>query len=169
MATVPVFIPETCPHPRKPAGPVPVRAPFRDLVFQKEIDNSRLYREVNPARRRQCLTLMGAGALAFAFIFCFGWEHFRCVRYGYEIGRLKSQQEQLAVWNQRLRLEQALLADPQRIDRLARADLGLAQPEPQQIVRLKSAGRQPSQPSAPVLARNFAPAARAARGMPREP
>jgi cell division protein FtsL len=159
MATIPVFAPETYRPLRKLAGPVPVplRAPFRDLVFEKEIDNSRLYREVNPARRRQCMALMGAGALAFVLIFFYGWEHFRCVRYGYEIGRLELQQQQLATWNQRLRLEQALLADPQRIDRLARADLGLAQPEPQQIVRLESKRGQPLRPSAPVLAHNFTP------------
>jgi cell division protein FtsL len=163
MATIAVVVPETHRQPRKPAACIPARAPYRDLVFEKEIDNSRLYREVNPARRHQCLALMGAGALAFIFIFFFGWEHFRCIRYGYEIGRLKSQQQQLAVWNQRLRLEQALLADPQRIDRLAHADLGLAQPQPQQVVRLEDGSGQALRPSAPVLARDFAPPAPAAR------
>ncbi len=169
MATLPVFIPEPRRQPRRPAGPIPVRAPCRDLVFEKEIDNSRLSREVSPERRRECVTLMGAGALAFIFIFFFGWEHFRCVRYGYEIGRLKSEQEELTLWNQRLRLEQALLADPQRIDRLARTDLGLAQPEPQQVVRIDRSGGRPSQPGIPVLAHNFAPQRPAARGNPREP
>lgn len=171
MATASVVVPNI----QRPARPsVPRRADtgashLRDVLFEKAIDNSRLFREVDPAKNRQCFVLLGMVGLAFLFVFFFAWEHFRCVRYGYEIEQLKSQCAALTVWNERLHLEQALLADPQRIDRLARADLGLTLPESQQIVRLDGAPGQIRRPSPSVFARNFQSLTAAARGNPREP
>ena len=171
MATVSVVVPKI----QGPPGlAVPRRgtkkaSQLRDVLFEKSIDNSRLFREVDPEKNRQCFVLLGMVSLAFIFVFFFAWEHFRCVRYGYEIEQLKSQRAALSVWNQRLHLEQALLADPQRIDRLARADLGLTLPESRQIVRLDGAPGQIRHSSPPVFARNFESLTAPARGNPREP
>jgi cell division protein FtsL len=171
MATAPVLVPELQ-RPLRPVVPLrgtSGRSQPREVLFEKAIDNSRLYREVDPEKHRQCFTLLGMVGLAFIFVFFFAWEHFRCVRYGYEIEQLKSQRTALTVWNERLHLEQALLADPQRIDRLARADLGLTPPGSQQIVRLDGSRGQSRHSNDPVFARNFESLAPAARGNPREP
>jgi cell division protein FtsL len=168
MATAPAIVPEIQRRPRLatvPAG----RSQLREILFEKPIDNSHLYRELDPEKHRQCLTLLGMVVLAFVFVFFFAWEHFRCVRYGYEIEQLKSQCTALAVWNQRLHLEQALLADPQRIDHLARADLGLTAPQSQQIVRVNSGGSSSGTSTAPVFARNLESMSPPRRGNPREP
>lgn len=168
MATVPAVLPKIQRQSR-PAVSRAARSQVRELLFEKPIDNSRLYREVDTDRNRECFALMGIVALAFMFVFFFAWEHFRSVRYGYEIEQLRSQEAALAVWNQRLHLEQALLADPRRIDRLARADLGLAPPQTRQILRLggKEAGSEGS--TASVLARTFSSLTPQTRGNPREP
>lgn len=165
MATAPITVPGN----RAPRLAVSTKcSPPRGVLYEKRIDNSHLVREIDPERHKQCFTLMGIVALAFAFVFLFAWEHFRCVRYGYEIEQLRSERAALTVWNQRLHLEQALLADPQRIDRLARTDLGLAPPAPQQVVRLDSGGARASAQSDPVFARNFEGLVSAKRGNPRE-
>jgi cell division protein FtsL len=168
MATVPAIIPQTRRQPRLVASRAG-RSQLRELLFEKPIDNSRLYREVDPEKNQECLALMGMVALIFMFIFFFAWEHFRCVRYGYQIEQLRSQEAALAVWNQRLHLEQALLADPQRIDRLARANLGLVPPQTRQIVRVDGNEAQPKGSTTAVLARSFSSLASATRGNPREP
>ena len=67
------------------------------------------------------------------------WQHFQSVRTGYGIEQIKAQRSSLAEWNRELRLEQASLADPQRIDTLARAKLGLAPPTARQVIRLGAA------------------------------
>lgn len=126
-----------------------------DLLFEKEIDNSHLVREIDPARRRQCCTLLGMGGLVFVFLFVFALQHFYCVRYGYEIARLRAEQTSLNEWNQKLRLEQAQLSDPMRIDRLARTELGLESPQPEQIIRLGVDPASPAGAGIPVFARNF--------------
>jgi cell division protein FtsL len=168
MATAPAIIPEVRRQPRLATVPG-ARSQRRELLFEKPIDNSNLYRELDPEKHRQCFTLLGTVVLAFAFVFFFAWEHFRCVRYGYEIEQLKSQRTALTVWNQRLHLEQALLADPQRIDRLARVNLGLIAPQSQQIVRVNSQRSQAGKSSAPVFARNVESVSPARRGNPQEP
>jgi cell division protein FtsL len=171
MATKPAGIPEV----RRALRPVSLfcgaagRAQLREFLFEKSIDNSRLYREVDPEKHRQCFTLLGMVGLVFVFVFFFAWEQFRCVRFGYEIQQLKAQRSGLMVWNERLHLDQALLADPQRIDRLARADLGLAPPASGQIVRLDGAASRVRFSIAPVLAHNFDALTLATRGNPREP
>ncbi len=129
------------------------RGGFPEVHFIKRIDNSRLRREVNPQKRRQCFTLLSLGGVVFVAFLMLAWQHFQCVRFGYEIQQLKSQQSSLVELNRELRLEQASLADPQRIDRLARKRLGLAPPAPQQIIRLGGAA-EPAE--ATVAARNQA-------------
>lgn len=169
MATAPVIVPEPRKRPRRTAIRVAGRSHLPEVFFEKQIDNSRVVREVDPERRRQCYILLGVSFLAFVFIFGFALQHFECVKYGYQIEQLKAQRSKLQEAGQKLRLEQALLADPQRIDRLARADLGLAPSQPQQVIRLNGPAPQVSQPGAPVFARNFAALAPPSRGTPREP
>jgi cell division protein FtsL len=123
------------------------------LVFAvKPVDNSRLRREVNPEHRRECLALLGLGAAIFVCVFLVAWQHFLCVRTGYEIEQFKSQRVALEEWNHQLRLEEASLADPQRIDALARQE-GLASPSPQQVIRVGPGGEAPA--SSVELARSI--------------
>ena len=68
------------------------------------------------------------------------------------IEQLKAQKATIEDWNHQLRLERASLADPQRIDRLAQKELGLAVPSPHQVIRVGPA----SEPEGSVLARNMA-------------
>ncbi len=148
----------TLARPRRRPGNLPQRAGgravFRDIYFVKRIDNSRLCREVDPVKRRECFSLLALSVLIFLFGFLLAWQHFQCVRLGYQIEQLKTQRTGLEESNHQLRLEQAGLADPQRIDTLARVKLGMASPSPQQVIRVDP------EVTVPVgnaeLARNFA-------------
>ena len=131
------------------------RASFPEIYFTKHIDNSRLAREVGRVKWRECFGLLGLGVLAFLFVLLFSWQHFQCVRAGYEIEGLKTQRVELQDWNHHLQLAQAALADPQRIDILARRDLGMVSPGPRQMIQW-SGGDAPSlqQLESAPLARN---------------
>jgi len=87
------------------------------------------------------------------------------VRDGYQIEAVKAQRADLEEWNHQLRLEQASLADPQRIDNLARRELGLASPAPQQVIRVGDAADDTGEVGSPELARNLP----ALGEIPREP
>ena len=110
------------------------RAPVREVYFVKRIDNSRLVREVDHSRHRECYALVGLMGLAFALCFAYAWQHFQCVRYGYQIEQLRQQQISLEKWNRELRAEEQGLDNKAFIDGKAEADLGLMPASPAQIV-----------------------------------
>jgi cell division protein FtsL len=65
----------------------------------------------------------------------YAFQHFKAIEYGYKIEALKSQRDSLVEMNRGLRLEEASLRDPERIDRLAR-QLGLQSPQAGQVIRM---------------------------------
>jgi cell division protein FtsL len=153
MATAAVTLPKPR---RRPVNPLAAgRASFPEIYFTKHIDNSRLVREVGLEKWREYFNLLGLGILAFLFVLLFSWQHLQCVQDGYEIEGLKAQRVKLQEWNHQLRLSQAGLADPQRIDTLARKDLGMVSPGPRQVIQWSGADA-PSrkQPESVQLARN---------------
>lgn len=150
MATIATALPGPKRRPR--SQPVSGRASLPVFYTVKRIDNSRLRREINPEQRRECFALLGLTAVVFVFVFLFAWQHFQCVRLGYQIEQLKKEQASYEQWNHQLRLEHASLADPQRIDTLAR-NSGLASPTPDQIIRVDS--KRAASPGGVELARSI--------------
>ncbi|MGA7286776.1 MAG: cell division protein FtsL, partial [Terriglobales bacterium] len=88
-------------------------------------------------------------ALCLLFVLVMGYalQHFRAIEYGYKIETLRVQRDGLAEMNRALRLEEASLRDPERIDVMARK-LGLQSPQPGQVMRMDSVGDM----TAPVMA-----------------
>jgi cell division protein FtsL len=74
-------------------------------------------------------------------------QHFRAIEYGYRIETLRSQRDSLTEMNRALRLEEASLRDPERIDLKARM-LGLQPPQAGQVLRMDAA----SDAATPVMA-----------------
>jgi cell division protein FtsL len=153
MATVAVSLPSSKRRPRN--QPVVGRAPYPEIYFVKHIDNSRLQREVDREERRECFSLLVLGTLAFLFIMLFAWQHFECVRYGYLIQQLRTEQVEKVERNHALKVQFASLTDPQRIDTLARSELGLAPPKPSQIVQIGNPAGVNSKTATTEFARNI--------------
>ena len=149
MATASQVLPAAPRRPRHP--PVGGRAPVREVYFVKRIDNSRIIRELDGVKLRECYALGGLIGLAFLLSFVYAWQHFQCVRYSYQIEQLRQQHSALNEWNQELRDQQAQLEDPRQIDALARANLGLAPADPRQLVRVDGPDSSPA-PGDPQLA-----------------
>lgn len=147
------------------------RARYTGVYYDREIDNSHLVPQPDPAQKGNCGRLMGLGAVFFAVLFSIGMIHFKCVHYGYEIAQLQAERTKLDEANQKLRLDQALLSNPQRIDELARQDLALAPAQPQQLIHMGGTGaaNSPASPAAPVMAGNMDALAPNSRGISREP
>jgi cell division protein FtsL len=119
-----------------------------EVYFHKQIDNSRLRKVEDPNRGREMRQFGIALGCLFLLVMTFAWQHFAAIEYGYKIESLRSQRDGLVEMNRALRLEQASLRDPERIDIMARR-LGLKSPDANQVIRLDTA--MPER-SAPVLA-----------------
>jgi cell division protein FtsL len=114
-----------------------------EIYFAKVIDNSRLVKVEDPRRTREMRQFGIALALLFVFVMAYAFQHFKAIEYGYKIEALKSQRDNLVELNHALRLEEASLRDPERIDRLAR-ELGLQSPQVGQVVRMDTPLPEPS-------------------------
>jgi cell division protein FtsL len=107
-----------------------------EVFFDKAIDNSRLVKISDRRRNREMAGFAASLAVLFLLVMIYAWQHFSSVEYGYRIEALDQQRQALIEANRGLRLEQASLSDPQRIDSLARR-MGLAAPEPSQMLPLE--------------------------------
>jgi len=119
-----------------------------EIYFAKAIDNSRLVKVEDPGRNREMKQFGTALACLFLLVFTYAWQHFRAIEYGYQIESAKRELNNLTEMNRALRLEDASLRDPERIDVVARR-LGLVPPEPGQVIRMDSTS---TDANAPVMA-----------------
>jgi cell division protein FtsL len=128
------------------------RGPTPEMFFTKHIDNSRIVKADDPERRREMRSFTIVMTLFFALTMVYVWQHFSAIEVGYRVEAQKTQVEQMRETNRQLRLTEAQLSDPGRIDRIAK-QLGLDAPSPGQVVRPDG-----SNVSAPVLAQAHIPA-----------
>ena len=106
-----------------------------EIYFRKSIDNSRLVKVEDPRREREMKFFGFALCCLFLLVMGYALQHFRAIEYGYKIEALRSQRDGLVEMNRALRLEEASLRDPGRIDVMARK-LGMQSPQPGQVVRM---------------------------------
>lgn len=109
-----------------------------EIYFTKSIDNSRLVKVEDPRRAHEMRQFGIALGCLFLFVMAYAFQHFKAIEYGYKIETLKSQRDSLVEMNRALRLEEASLRDPERIDRMAR-ELGLQSPQAGQVMRMETA------------------------------
>jgi cell division protein FtsL len=99
----------------------------------KQIDNSRLVRFMAPNHMRECARVVSLGALIALGAFLYAWQHFETIQLRYELESLRGERAQASELNQELKLEMAGLRAPERIDIIARRQLGLTAPVPGQV------------------------------------
>ena len=104
-----------------------------EFYFDKSFDNSRLVKASDPVRARQMRSFAAAVAVLFSLIMIYGLQHFYAIESSYRVESEKQALEQLREDNRQLRLTEAELSQPGRIDVMAR-QLGLAAPQPGQVV-----------------------------------
>jgi len=127
------------------------RGPTPEVFFTKHIDNSRIVKADDPERRREMRTFSAVMSVLFLLVMVYVWQHFSAIEVGYHVEAQKQQVEQLREENRQLRLSEAQLTDPGRIDKIAR-QLGLDEPQPGQVVRPEG-----GDPNAAVLAQASVP------------
>jgi cell division protein FtsL len=107
-----------------------------EIHIEKRIINNNVIREADSRSHRDYIVVTVLGAIFLLGLFIYGWQHYRWIQYGYRIAEAQKKKEQLAEIGRQLRLERASLSNPQRIDAIARRDLGMVIPAPGQLVTL---------------------------------
>ncbi|HUO60529.1 MAG TPA: cell division protein FtsL [Candidatus Acidoferrales bacterium] len=137
------------------SGPVPQQSTLRkympgapEIFLVKPVDNSRLVRVADKKRRREMYWLTAAMVALFSLVMLYVVQHCSAVEYGYKIEELRKTRDALMDTSKTLRLEEASLKDPQRIDSLARS-MGMQLPQAGQVQRVEPV----STDNTPVMAR----------------
>jgi cell division protein FtsL len=129
-----------------------VRTP--EFYFTRHIDNSRLVKAPDPVRVREMRLFGAAVTVLFSLVMIYGLQHFYAIESGYRVEAEKQAVEQLREENRQLKLAEAQLTQPGRIDTMAR-QLGMAEPAPGQVIHPNA---RPDS-NGPVLAKLTPPAA----------
>ena len=108
-------------------------AGMSEFYTVKQIDNSRVVRIVAPNHLRECVRVVSLGGMIALCAFLYAWQHFETIQLRYQLESLKSERAQAGELNQQLKLEIAGLRAPERIDAIARRQLGLTVPMPGQV------------------------------------
>lgn len=144
-------------------------APRAALLADAELDVAdELYDEdedtyVPRVRRRGLGKVVGAlvaTLVVVGLLLVHVWSRYGVIKLGYELSALSSERESLLEENRRLRIELRVLTRPDRLEPLARRQLGLARPSHDQILFVTADKLPlPSFPSlhAPAAAQEVAP------------
>ncbi len=108
-----------------------VRTP--EFYFTRHFDNSRLVKASDPVRVREMRVFSAAVIVLFSLIMVYGLQHFSAIESSYRVESEKQVLEQLREENRQLRLNEAQLTQPGRIDQMAH-QFGLVEPQPGQVV-----------------------------------
>jgi cell division protein FtsL len=126
---------------------------MREIYYVKPIDNSRLVPVGDPREHRRYFSMALLVVLWFAALMFSAWQRLEGVQDGYRLETLEREAQQLTEMNRKLRLEEAALGDPVRVDMIARNELGMTNLRPHQIV-----SGEAGLPAPPVVARVMAEA-----------
>jgi len=107
--------------------------PTPEFYFTRSLDNSRLVKAADPVRVREMRVFAAAVVVLFTLVMFYGLQHFSAIESSYSVEAEKQVRDQLREENRQLRLAEAQLTEPNRIDGKAR-ELGLAAPAPGQVV-----------------------------------
>lgn len=113
---------------------MPIDIDYRNRI----VSNNNVVREPDAKSHRDYIVVTVMASVFLLGLFAYGWQHYRYSQYGYRIEEAKKKKEQLSEVGRQLLLERASLRSPQRIDAMARRDLGMVVPAPGQRVTLRA-------------------------------
>ena len=105
-----------------------------EIHLEKRIVNNSVIRQIDAKSHRDYIVVTALAAIFLFGLFAYGWQHYQWIQYGYRIEEAQKKKERLAETGRQLRLERASLSNPQRIDSIARKQLGMVVPAPGQLV-----------------------------------
>jgi cell division protein FtsL len=114
------------------------RGPTPEIFFTKHIDNSRIIKADDPERKKEMRMFTIVMSVLFALVMVYVYQHFSAVELGYSLETERAQVQKMQEENRELRLTEAELTEPARIDKIAK-QLGLDTPQPGQVIRTDGA------------------------------
>lgn len=119
---------------------------MNDIFYIKTVDNSRVVKEMDFRKNLELGFWLGMAFVLVCVLLLQGWVKVQIRQTGYCIETVRSESDTLLGENHLLMAERAALRSPQRIDWLARANLGMTNPLQQQLIVLDATHTMADQP-----------------------
>ena len=84
--------------------------------------------------RKEIAAAAGCILLAVATLTFYIWHQAAVIQIGFQTGRLEEKMAALKEDIKKLEMNRAALLAPERVDRIAREELGLVEPQPEQVI-----------------------------------
>ena len=108
-----------------------------EYQIKKDIRNNPIVREVDQARVRELWRSTALGGLFVTLLLYAAWQHFEVIRFGYRLEQLQQARAAEEQVSRHLKLQVQVLQRPQRIEQIARRQLKMVQPGPNDSVVLE--------------------------------
>ena len=99
-----------------------------EYEIKKDVRNNQIVREVDERRMRDLWQSLGIGIVLVLVLLFSAWQHFELLRHGYRLEQMQRERAAEAEINRHLRLEMESLRSPQRIEKIAKEELGMVSP-----------------------------------------
>jgi cell division protein FtsL len=107
-------------------------------VVRRPVVNAYLVRERDRRKLRELLWVMVLVLPLAAGLLFDIWVHLQVIRTGYRINELERVLDDMGQRERRLRLEASYLSSPLRIESRAISELGMIEPQPEQLIYVES-------------------------------
>jgi len=108
-----------------------------EIAFEKNIKNVAVHAEVDRDQREYYLLTSLAALFVLGLMF-YGWQQYRWIQSGYDIESAQQKKDSLIEDRSQLLVERSSLANLERIDSIARNNLGMTVAAPGQAVTLNA-------------------------------
>lgn len=120
----------------------------QSFTLTKAVRNEQLVRELDRKRHRELFWVAFLGVVLTAAVVVYAWPHFEMIRLGYRMEELRERRDELVEVKHHLELQRATESDPARIESIAKNELGMVYPGPEQILVLEPADPIPAETAA---------------------
>jgi cell division protein FtsB len=114
--------------------------------------NERLVRERDRARARELRRFVLYGAVIALPLLAYLWQRVAFLELSYRVEALSRERQELVDRKKALTVERSLLLSPQRIESVARRQLGLVDPLPEDVKRVRLIDGRVGEVGGPVAA-----------------
>jgi cell division protein FtsL len=104
------------------------------FTLTKAVANEQLVRELDRKRHRELFWVAFLGVVLTLSVIVYAWPHFELIRLGYRMEELRERRDELVQLKHHLELQRATESDPARIESIAKNELGMVYPGPEQIL-----------------------------------
>jgi cell division protein FtsL len=112
----------------------------QSFTLTKAVRNEQLVRELDRKRHKELFRVAFLGVILTIAVIVYAWPHLELIQIGYRMEELRQRRDELSELKHHLELQRATESDPARIESIARSELGMVYPRPEDSLVLEPIG-----------------------------